>query len=172
MEFIVTIQEPEIQVVYVATQGEQGVAGLIWIDGGWTDATDYVVDNALEHNGSSYRSTRKPSCNPRKHGSWRFSRGRTMSVNCAYTIIDVDDIDLDILSGCSETNLSNLRKNDDGTKAILKWPITDGEPTWIDTLGLTIYLRLEIIEILDDLEGEWQGLTSSSSESSESSSSG
>jgi hypothetical protein len=35
-------------------QGDTGDQGLIWISADWSNATAYVVTNALEHNGSAY----------------------------------------------------------------------------------------------------------------------
>ena len=71
--------------------------------------------------------------------------------NRKWIIINVSDITDEMISSAIQTSKDTLRKTTDGTKAILKW---DGDtPSVFD--GMTTYNHSQILEILNDVDGDW-----------------
>ena len=68
------------------------------------------------------------------------------------TLASYNDEQLENLcANAIQTSVSTLRKTTDGTKAILKW---DGDtPSVFD--GMTTYNHSQILEILNDVDGDW-----------------
>jgi len=68
------------------------------------------------------------------------------------TLASYDDEQLaNLCANAIQTSVSTLRKTLDGTKAILKW---DGDtPSVFD--GMTTYNHSQILEILNDVDGDW-----------------
>ena len=89
-----------------------------------------------------------------------------MFENINYAIIDVSKLNENIIASCYESSMDTLRKNKDGSKALIKWsgdfptyedtPKTitvDGKDYYIEAVdnpleNVTIYTYEEILEVL------------------------
>jgi hypothetical protein len=60
-----------------------------------------------------------------------------------YTDISISDITESILSDVLETSLETLRKNNDETRAIVKW--SGDDPSWVKDLGLVVRTHTEAL---------------------------
>ena len=89
-----------------------------------------------------------------------------MFENINYAIIDVSNLNENIIASCHENSMDTLRKNKDGSKALIKW--SGDFPTYEDTPktitvdgaeynieavenpleGITVYTHAEILEVL------------------------
>lgn len=60
-----------------------------------------------------------------------------------YSDMLVSDVTAEVLEDIVETSVDNLRKNNDGTRAVVKWKGED--PAWVSSLGLTVRTHEEAI---------------------------
>jgi len=74
-----------------------------------------------------------------------------MFENRKYAILDSSEVDNIDFSKVIETSKDTLRYNLDGTKTFVKW---EGEtPAFL--VSPTIYTRVQILEILNNIENGW-----------------
>ncbi len=68
-----------------------------------------------------------------------------------YVIITSDDVSSVDFTKVEETSADTLRWNNDNTKTFVKYQ--ENKPTFLQ--GKTAYTYLEILAILNDVDGEW-----------------
>lgn len=72
-----------------------------------------------------------------------------------HVIMNINDITPEMIGICSQTSLDTLRKNNESTHGILKWPEENDTPTSIVALSLTEYSNEEIKTLINNEVNGW-----------------